>query len=269
MFSKPIVKWVGGKRQLIPALLERAPKKIETYFEPFLGGGALFFALYNQKRFKHAWLNDSNPELTNMYLQVQVRVDELISELSTYPHDPTFYYDLRSKTGLNPLQRAARFIYINRTGYNGLYRVNKKGACNTPFGKYKNPTICDPELLRNAAVALKDVCLTCLDFDHALACAQKGDFVYLDPPYLSDGSGFSSYTSTGFKLEDHFRLASTFTQLCSKEVSCLLSNADVPMAHILYEGASIEKVVALRRVNPKSERQTTEILVRGQQWANI
>lgn len=179
--ARPFVKWAGGKGQLLDELLKRAPTTFGRYYEPFVGGGALFFALQP----KRAVLADKNQELANAYLVVRDNVEELVISLRQHRNHRDYYYRLRS---LNPLEltsleRASRFIYLNKTCYNGLWRVNRRGHFNVPFGRYKDPKICDADNLRAVSAALQGVEIRCSDFEEALQTATGGDLVYLDPPY--------------------------------------------------------------------------------------
>lgn len=264
--AKPVIKWAGGKRKLLDEILARTPETIETYFEPFTGGGAVFFALANRKRFKRAVLNDLNAELIETYRVIQSsNVVDLVALLKTYQHSREFYNHLRRLPATDlgsPIVRAARFIYLNRTGFNGLYRVNKKGEFNVPFGRYTNPTICDEQGLMRAHEALQSAVLTSLDFTFILNRydhfeAREGDFVYFDPPYLpvSKTANFVSYTAGGFGISDHRRLAETLATLQSKNVRALLSNSDVPAIREIFKDFTTEEVSAPRAINSKGDRR--------------
>jgi len=198
----PFVKWAGGKRQLSGELLLRTPLSFNNYYEPFVGGGAFFFSLYRAGRIKHATLSDLNSDLIDSYLAIRNHVEKLIKELLKYPHEKTFYYAIRALNPqeLNLVQRAARLIYLNRTCYNGLYRVNSQGQFNVPFGSYKSPRICDSENLKEVSRALRGVKIACRPFEKVIRNAKKGDFVYFDPPYepLSRTANFTSYHKKGF-----------------------------------------------------------------------
>ena len=262
--AQPFLKWAGGKRKLLHRILPVVPRSIETYYEPFLGGGAVFFALLaNGVSFKRAVLNDKNVDLMETYQIIQSeQVHDLIALLQTYQYSREFYDHLRMivpKTLASKIVRAARFIYLNKTGYNGLYRVNRKGEFNVPFGKYANPTICDQEGLLRAHKALQGVELTSVDFDVCLAFAGIGDFIYFDPPYLpiSETSSFTAYTSGGFPLADHLRLANTFYDLGHRGVQVLLSNSIASAVRRMYDRPSvvIENVEAPRSINSKGDRR--------------
>ena len=208
LFVKPILKWAGGKTQLITQLLPHVPERFGTYIEPFFGGGALFFTLQPER----AIISDSNPELVNLYRQVATAVDSVIGCLKRYRNTREGYYAVRAQDWhiLAPAEAAARMIYLNRTCFNGLYRVNRKGDFNVPYGRYSNPRICDEANLRAASVLLKRADILCGDFAQVLdECAKPGDFVFLDPPYLPVGKwgDFKRYTKEQFYEADHRRLA--------------------------------------------------------------
>jgi DNA adenine methylase len=259
--AKPVIKWAGGKRKLLNEILARTPETIDTYYEPFAGGSAAFFALWNRGRFKHAVLNDLNAELIETYEVIQSSsYGHLIETLKTYPHSRDFYLHLRAipATDLSSaLVRAARFIYLNRTGFNGLYRVNKKGQFNVPFGRYTNPTICDEEGLRRAHDALQGVILASKDFAACVEGAKEGDFVYFDPPYLpvSKTSNFVSYTSGGFGISDHRRLAETMRSLRERGVKALLSNSDTHQIREIFQDFTVDSVKAPRAINSDGARR--------------
>ena len=212
--AKPILKWAGGKTQMLGDLLPKVPTTYGRYIEPFLGGGAMFFALQPE----NAVIADSNPELINMYRQVANHVDDVIKYLRTYENTSEMFYAVRSLewTSLPKAEAAARTIFLNKTCFNGLYRVNKQGQFNVPFGRYKNPKICDEEGLRAASEVLKKADILCGDYILVLEhYAQPGDFVFLDPPYLtiSEYSDFKRYTKEQFYEEDHIELANMIMTL--------------------------------------------------------
>ena len=195
------MKWAGGKTQLLPALLKYIPSHYDRYIEPFIGGGALFFALQPAK----AILADANPELINCYTVVRDNVEQLIAVLSTYPYSQEFYYQLREQLPEDAILRAARMIYLNRTCYNGLYRVNKQGQFNVPFGRYNNPVICDKDRLRAASYVLQGAELICADYQETLKTyTQPESFIYIDPPYqpVDKFSDFKRYTAEFFYEQD-------------------------------------------------------------------
>jgi DNA adenine methylase len=265
---RPFVKWVGGKGQLLPTLRREAPKSFGRYFEPFVGGGALFFALKPVS----AVLTDVNEELISAYTAIRDDVESVIKALLGYEYDKGIYYKVRAldPRSLPPADRAARTLYLNRTGFNGLYRVNKSGGFNVPFGRYANPLICDPTNLRACSAALANVELAVRPFHAVLEHAAPGDFVYFDPPYLpvSRTADFTAYAAGGFGLAEHERLALVARELVARGVRVLLSNADVPAARKLFKGAKgfkIKTVEANRTVSATAGGRVpvTEILVKG------
>lgn len=254
--AKPFLKWAGGKTSLLPEILPRLPKKIRTYYEPFVGGGAVFFALAVENRFKRSVLGDANEELIETYLAVRDDLGGLLPRLKAHAvkHSEDYFYKVRASRGS---YGPARFIYLNRTCFNGLYRVNRKGEFNVPFGKYANPTICDEENLRACTVALSDVELLAMDFDSSTTGASRGDAVYFDPPYVpaSDTANFTAYVKGGFGPETQERLHGVAERLAKRGAHVLLSNSDTPFVRKLYKGWKIERVEAPRRINSKGEKR--------------
>lgn len=267
--AHPWVKWAGGKTALLSEIIPRFPPHINTYYEPFLGGGAVFFAMAAEKRFKRAVLGDVNQDLMRAYSMLASNPDQVIAALKTHVYEEKYYYVVRAKSPreLLPSEQAARLIYLNRTCYNGLYRVNRKGGFNVPFGRYTNPTICDEENLRAASEVLRDAAFVALDFKDIVAPAKEGDAVYFDPPYtpLSKTSNFTAYTAGGFTDDDQIRLRDVMVKLVEKKVYVLLSNADTPRSRELYKGFRIEEVQAPRRVNSKGGKRGNvgELLISG------
>jgi len=267
MTVKPIMKWVGGKRELLPELRKNIPssfdKETNTYYEPFIGGGALLFDILPH----YGVINDSNEELINLYTVVKNDVDSLIREVSSYPYDKDFYYSIREldrKEGfpdfLSDIQRAARTLYLNKTCFNGLYRVNKKGQFNTPFGKYSNPTICKENDLKDVSSYFNDNDISIMsgDFAQCVKDAQEGDFVYLDPPYvpLSKTSSFTSYTKEGFEDCDQKRIKSIIDDLSNNGAYVLMSNSSSSDVFDLYSSDySVETVKVARKVNSKAHKR--------------
>ena len=265
----PIVKWVGGKRQLLFKLLKNMPKSYNRYFEPFIGGGALFFELQPE----NAYISDMNEELINLYSVVRDNVYELISDLNKHEISKEYFLEIRNLDrtseykNLSNVQRASRFIYLNRTCFNGLYRVNSQGQFNVPFGNYKNPRIVDENNLLNCSELLKNTEIKCADFSEILTKVKKGDFVYFDPPYvpLNETSSFTSYTKDGFDMDMQFKLRDVCDELDSMGVKFMLSNSDTKFVNELYSNYEIKKVFASRAVNANAEGRgkITEVLVRN------
>lgn len=240
---KPFVKWVGGKRQLLRQFRELGlypPEDFDpmtnTYYEPFVGGGAVFFYLLP----KNAGLSDLNKELVTTYNVIKNNVDRLIESLRKHIYDKEYFLEVRAKKieDLSEVEVASRFIFLNRTGFNGLYRVNKSGQFNVPFGRYNNPVICDEKNLRQVSEALQDVSITHQDYKKVLETAKSGDFIYLDPPYypISATSSFTSYTAEGFLEKEQTELRDTFVKLHEKGCFVMLSNSDTPFINELYSG---------------------------------
>lgn len=262
---RPFLKWAGGKGQLLEQLRPLLPESHERYFEPFVGGAALFFAL----RPKRATLTDVNEELIDCYRAVRDRVDEVIAALGNHTYEQTHYYRIRELDpgALSPPERAARTIFLNRTGFNGLYRVNNSGRFNVPFGRYVNPSICNPPQLRACSAALRGAIIEVGDFEAILEHAGRGDFVYLDPPYspVSSTSNFTSYNAGGFGFHHQKRVANLFASLDARGVRVMLSNSDDPEIPPLYSGFQIDRVEALRSINSKSAARgrVGEIVIRN------
>lgn len=267
----PFLKWAGGKRQLVPRLVALAPERIDTYYEPFMGGAAMFFALAERGRFSRAVLSDANAELVSCYRTLQGDVDAVVDELRSprYRNDAVRYYRARDRdvSGLSAVERAARLIYLNRCGFNGLYRVNSKGIFNVPFGRYRNPLICDEDRLRAAARALRKVKILCVDFEKALAKAGPRDFVYLDPPYVpvSPTASFTAYAAGSFGPKEQERLAALLRKLGQRSVPALLSNSHCRETERLYRGLELEVVQVRRAINSdgRARGPVGEVLVRS------
>ncbi len=261
----PIVKWAGGKKSLLQQYQPHFPPKgnYNRYFEPFLGGGAIFFYLQPAQSF----LFDLNSELIELYQVVRDNVEDLIGALKKHRNEEAYFYRIRAidPAELTPVEQAARFIFLNRTCYNGLYRVNRRGQFNVPFGRYDNPTICAETKLRAASMALRNAQLKVADFSHVLELAQAGDLVYFDPPYepLSPTSNFTSYTSNGFSSEEQRRLAGVFRELDDRGCLLMLSNSTAGLIHELYTGFQLHEISARRAINSKAERRglVKELLV--------
>jgi DNA adenine methylase len=270
--ARPFLKWAGGKGQLLPSILAVLPRRMDTYHEPFLGGGAVFFALANQRRFRHAVLADRNPALIEIYEQVRDHVETLVAVLEQHAPQATsadYFYRLRGldPSRLSSVERAARLIFLNKTCFNGLYRVNSKGIFNVPFGRHANPKVCNQSVLRAASAALAGVDLRVADFEQVVAAAGPGDAVYFDPPYvpLSATSSFTAYDAFPFGEQEHARLAAVYRRCCDRGILAVLSNSDCRLTRRLYAGLDVRTVWAARAVNSvASKRQpVSEILVVG------
>ncbi len=260
--AKPILKWAGGKTQMLGELMPRVPKTYGRYIEPFFGGGALFFSLKPE----NAIIADSNPELINMYLQVANYVDDVIEYLQKYENTSEMFYEVRSLDWqtLPKVEAAARTIYLNKTCFNGLYRVNRSGQFNTPFGKYKNPKICDVDALRLASEALRKADILCGDYILVLEhYAQPGDFVFLDPPYLpiSENSDFKRYTKEQFYEDDHVELAKMIDSLHERGCYVILTNSNHPLVHQLYEQYKIEVIQTKRHISCHGDTRKGEDVI--------
>jgi len=251
----PIVKWAGGKSELVDELVAEMPEKIGTYVEPFAGGAALFFALASapKPRFVRAQLNDRNAELIASYRAVRDDVDAVITKLGGYKYDKDLYYKVRDVEthDLTDVARGARLIYLNKTCFNGLWRENSKGRNNVPFGTYTNPKIIDVDGLRRASRALAWVRLTTLDFEAACEGLGPGDFAYFDPPYVpvSKTASFTAYSASGFSRADQERLAALLVALKRRKVRAMLSNANTPETRELYAKLRTKEVSARRSIN--------------------
>lgn len=273
---RPFLKWAGGKRQLLPILLPRVPSlRRGRYHEPFIGGGALFFALSARGAFgeRKARLSDINPELVNAYQVVRDQVDALMACLRTQVNEEAHFYAVRAQNPkeLDPIERAARLLYLNKTCFNGLFRENQKGQFNVPFGHYPNPQICDEDTLYGAHHALQGVAIEESPFDETLQCAKPDDFVYFDPPYapLSRTSSFVNYHAGGFHETDHIRLVENVTQLANRGVNVMLSNSAAAWVKALYQPFVVEEVYASRNINSKASGRgrVQELLVHAGPYA--
>ena len=274
---RPFVKWAGGKRQLLNEIGKRLPDEIGTYFEPFVGGGALLVNLKNKERISRAVISDLNSELINLYNVVKKNPDKLIDALSCeeFENSEEAYRNLKNEfntlTGLsgNDIRRASLLIYLNKHGYNGLWRVNSKGKFNVPFGRYVKSSIPHEHSILKFSTMLKNVKILNQDFEQTVKSAKKGDFVYFDPPYhpISKTANFTDYNSNGFTFDDQQRLADVFRKLDAKDVRLMLSNSKVPKIEELFEGFTIDTVEAKRFINCNGERRngTKEIIVTNYQ----
>ena len=264
LHPRPFLKWAGGKGQLLQQYSDHFPKEFSAYYEPFLGGGAVFFHLLPVR----SHLMDINPELVNVYCCVRDHVEALVACLNVHRdrHCADYYYQIRANVSSTPLERAARFIYLNKTCFNGLYRENSKGLFNVPIGSYKKPTICDVELLYATSVALRSTHIELGSFENVLNHATSShDFVYLDPPYhpISATSKFTSYNRYAFTENDQIRLRDTVIALANRGVKVMLSNSDCPFIRDLYQGFTMHTIVASRAINSNAEKRgkITEVLV--------
>lgn len=249
---RPFVKWAGGKRQLLSQLAPLFPPRWNVYFEPFVGGGAVFFHLHPER----AVLSDVSEELINAYTVIRDCVEELIERLRSHRNEESYFYSIRDldPAALSPVERAARLIYLNHTCYNGLYRVNSRGQFNVPFGRYRNPKICDADGLRLASEALRSADIRVADFEEALADAGAGDFIYMDPPFdpLSRTSSFTGYSEGGFSRHEQERLARMYRDLDRRGCLLMLSNSDTPFVRQLYEGYRTVVMQARRAINSQA-----------------
>lgn len=270
---EPIIKWVGGKRQLLSEIKKYIPKNIKIYYEPFIGGGAVLFETAPEK----AVLGDVNPELINLYKVVKNKHLKLLAELKKHKtnNSEDYYYYIRGLDRtenfheLSDVVRAARFIYLNKVCYNGLWRVNSKGENNTPYGKYNNPSIYNKESIIEMHKYLRDKKVKILygDFEKCVKKAVEGDFVYFDPPYapISTTANFTSYASEGFGVEDQIRLKKTCDKLNKRGVKFLLSNSNCEFIRELYKDYIVEIVEANRAINSDAAKRgkVEEVLIRN------
>lgn len=270
MNLQPFVKWAGGKRQLLPEILKRMPENFNEYYEPFIGGGALLFALQPED----AIINDINPHLIYTYNTIKNNVEELIKTLKKWDEIETTkekYYEMRDRFNKKiidedfDVEMAALFIYLNKRCFNGLYRVNLKGLFNVPFNNKKKVNSFDEENLKNMSEYLKAITIKQGDFEDSLSSAKKGDFIFLDSPYAPlKPTSFSDYTKQGFDIESHKRLAEVFKELDEKGCHIMLTNHDTKLIRELYEGYNMENVNAKRMINSDStKRFATELIVRN------
>lgn len=262
--GKPFVKWAGGKRQIVDKLLMYAPDEFNTYYEPFVGGGALLFELSPKK----AVINDSNKELINVYnvLRNEEKFKKMCSILNTYEKNNSeeFYYELRNKDRnkssfdrLSDYKRAGRTIYLNKACFNGLYRVNSKNEFNVPFGKKTKVNTYDIGNLITVSnyLTMNDIKILNVDFEESVKDAQKGDFIYFDPPYDSETSIFNSYTEDGFGKEEQRRLAKVYKELSNKGCYVMLSNNNTTLIKELYKDFNIHIIEAKRSINSNGKKR--------------
>ena len=258
----PVLKWVGGKRQLLPSIKPMLPKRITSYCEPFVGGGAVLFDLQP----KRAIVNDINSDLILVYTVIRDNVEALIELLETYPNEEGFYYELRNidreqekYDKLSEIEKAARVIFLNKTCYNGLYRVNNAGEFNSPFGKYKNPNIVNAPVLRavSAYFNSSEITFSTADFELVLEQVRRGTFVYLDPPYypVSDTSSFTGYSKGGFSREQQIQLRECCDRLNARGVKFMLSNSATDFIREQYSNYHITIVQAKRAINSVASKR--------------
>ena len=273
---KPFVKWAGGKRQLLPVITNHIPNKFERYFEPFLGGGAVFFSLVAKERKAKWFVSDLNSDLVLSYVTIRDRVKELVLSLENHAanyskNQSSYYYKVRESNPKNEIDKVSRLIFLNKTCFNGLYRVNSKGKFNVPVGRYVNPNIVNKENLFEVSRVLqsKDISIKCQDFEDALKGVGNEDFVYLDPPYqpVSTTASFTSYTNSDFDFSDQERLYAKFKALDKKGVKVLLSNSRSDEIIELFNEFSdgIIEIHANRFINSVSQKRTghTELLIKN------
>ena len=269
----PFLKWVGGKRQLIPSIIAHLPKNIKgyNYIEPFIGGGAILFYLQPQ----NAIINDLNKELINVYEVIKNNLDELIFDLKNHKNESDYFYQIRALDrkedfdNLNPIQRASRIIYLNKTCFNGLYRVNNAGEFNAPFGRYQNPNIVNEPTLKAVHKYLKsnNIQILCNDYSEVLKELDRKSFVYLDPPYhpISENSNFTGYVQGGWNTADQIDLKNACDELNNNGINFLLSNSSSEFIKNLYKDYKISTVKANRAINSNgSDRgEVDEVLIRN------
>lgn len=260
---KPVTKWVGGKRQLLTKLQKFKPKNYNTYFEPFVGGGALLFSLHPQ----NAVINDFNSSLMNVYLVIKKNPEELLEILEKHAENNSKEYYLKIRSAdrdgriekMSDVEKAARLLYMLKVDFNGLYRVNKKGQFNAPYGLNNNPKIYDRENIMSVSNYFNSCNIDFLsgDFEDSVQGVQKDDFVYFDPPYipLSSTANFTSYTEDGFSFDDQKRLRDTFFRLSNIGAYVMLSNSDTPLTRELYAGANFHEVSVSRTINSNAKKR--------------
>ena len=273
---KPFVKWAGGKRQLIPILNQNLPESFGTYYEPFLGGGALLFHILTDKNDQKCSISDLNSDLVLAYTTIRDRIDTLITSLKNHEKNyqkdsESYYYSIRESNPRSEIEKTSRLIFLNRTCFNGLYRVNSKGKFNVPLGKYSNPNIVNEENIRAVSHILQSsrTAIKCRDFEAVLRDAKKGDLIYFDPPYqpVSATSNFTSYTTKDFTYDDLTRLAELCLKLDSRGCNVLLSNSDSQeVADIFAKNPwKITRIAANRSINSNSKKRTGhfELLIKN------
>jgi len=268
---QPFVKWAGGKRQIMDEIYKYIPEKFEVYYEPFVGGGAVLFELQPS----NAVINDNNHHLINAYRVIKNNVDELIEDLKQHKNEKEYFYKIRKKdrtdefARMSDIEKASRILYLNKTCFNGLFRVNSSGEFNVPFGRYKNPDIVNEPVLRAVSKYLKnnDIEILNLDFEEAVENITENDFVYFDPPYhpVSESSSFTGYTLDGFDEADQLRLKELCDRLNNQGVRFLLSNSGAELIFDLYKDYKVEIIGAKRSINSDASKrgEVDEVLVRN------
>jgi len=268
----PFVKWVGGKRQLLQDIEQHIPKVFSKYCEPFVGGGAVLFHIQP----KNAIINDFNKELVNLYQIIKNNPNELIEDLKKHRNEKEYFYEIRELDrneniyySLSNIEKASRIIFLNKTCYNGLFRVNRAGEFNTPFGRYKNPNIINDITIKAVSNYLNksNIIIENKDYEQIISNLKKGSFVYIDPPYdpVSDSSSFTGYTKSGFDKCEQERLKANCDKLNSKGIKFLLSNSSTNFITSLYKNYNISLVKAKRMINSKSSNrgEITEVLIKN------
>ena len=264
MTTKPIIKWAGGKTQLLNELIPMMPESYNNYFEPFIGGGALFFALQPER----ALINDYNTQLINLYAQCRDNAEELMQRLdqlaAEHQEDPEHYYTNRALYNAcierkeHSVESAALFIYLNKAGFNGLYRLNSKGLFNVPTGRKKKVNLYEQDNINNVSKLLKGTELTTGDFENACEKVGPGDFVFFDSPYYNT---FDTYQAGGFSEEDHKRLAKLFQELTDRGAYCMLTNSNEDFIKELYRNFNIKEVAVKRMINRDADKRTGEEVI--------
>lgn len=265
--KKPFLRWLGGKRRILPEIKKRMPKSYKGYFEPFIGGGALFFA----ENPTHGYIGDFNPEVANTYNVIKHQPQALLNELATHENTEKYFYTLRNIDrgdefkSLTDVQRAARFVYLNRTCFNGMCRMNRRGEFNMSYGYLKNPTISDEKTIWAAHDALRTLRVAHASFEEVLKLAKPGDFVYFDPPYvaLSPTANFTSYTAGGFGIHEQRDLWRVCVKLHRKGVKWMVSNSHTPLTVNIWRAFHISTITAPRSngANKAARRKVQEVLV--------
>lgn len=267
----PVLKWAGGKTQLIEIIATKVPHMYNNYYEPFVGGGAVLFTISPQQ----AFINDINRQLMNLYMQLKVAANsviEIVNEMDSAPCSRELYYSMRDRYNVKIMEQefdsecAALMIWINKHCFNGLHRVNKQGFFNVPYNNKVSGKSINEDNIRSISDYLNsaNIKMTCLDFEEACDGVSAGDFVYFDSPYVPESAtaSFTNYTVEGFNLADHMRLAALFRSLDAMGAKVMLSNNDVPLVHELYTGYNMQSVDVKRMINSNADRRTgREVLI--------